>query len=258
MKKINKIILSILLIGVFCASGAQAEKAAMPPVTCAVYFTGVGCPHCAQSDPVVLIDLLAENPDLAVVEYEIYQEEANSAVFLDYAAKYELPLGVPLLLFSPDQNLVGDAPIIEGVEEILGVLSDNGCALVDGSMADFHSLNLDDLAGLPKIWHGDNVLIKTGDGGKSDLLRKLLLSEDIASALAEENADYEEAEPQAVALSGQSVDFNHAIKLTGWILQWREAEGEENVNESAVVSTTWWLIPFLALAVLMFVYFRKK
>jgi len=38
---------------------------------CAVYFTRVGCPHCAKTDPIILKDLLKEYPNLIVLEYEI-------------------------------------------------------------------------------------------------------------------------------------------------------------------------------------------
>ena len=36
--------------------------------TCVVYFTGIGCPHCAKSDPVLLENYLHKYPNQIVIE----------------------------------------------------------------------------------------------------------------------------------------------------------------------------------------------
>ena len=67
---------------------------------CAVYFTGVGCPHCAKTDPVVLEDLLREYPNFIVIEYEIYQQGQNAPLLYEYDSKYQSGLGIPLIIFN--------------------------------------------------------------------------------------------------------------------------------------------------------------
>jgi len=50
-------VLSFLVVAIFVVSPlpVRAQEVAS---TCAVYFTGVGCSHCAKTDPVILGDLL--------------------------------------------------------------------------------------------------------------------------------------------------------------------------------------------------------
>ena len=38
---------------------------------CAVYITGIGCPNCAVTDPVVFSEFTANYPNLVIIEYEI-------------------------------------------------------------------------------------------------------------------------------------------------------------------------------------------
>jgi len=140
---------SALLLG-FLASSALAKS----PHTCLVYFTGVGCPHCAKADPVVLEELPEKYPDLVVVEYEIYQEKENAPIFYQYCENYNIPLnkrGIPFVLFGKDNYFVGDTPILKNLEEALGKRRGNPCPLIDGTAADFENLEPASLPGKPKI-----------------------------------------------------------------------------------------------------------
>jgi len=82
---------------------------------CIVYFTGIGCPHCAQVSP-VLEGLLEEyQGKLVIIEYEIYQQKENGQVMLQYNSEYGSGLGIPLVIFKSYDHVVGDVPIIQNI-----------------------------------------------------------------------------------------------------------------------------------------------
>jgi len=183
---------------------------------CFVYFTGVGCPHCAKTDPVILIDLLKDHPNVVAIEYEIYQQQDNAPLLLEYNNVYGSGLGVPLVILSKENHIIGDLPILNNLDAITG-LGKNPCPLISGP-SDFSDLDLTALPGKPKIWKDGRILIKTDGGNNNELLKNLLTASNISSIL--EGVNYKVVEPQPVALSGRSVTFDNAIQLDGWIFQW--------------------------------------
>ena len=64
MKK-KALLFSLLLSAIILTPNAHS---ATDKDMCTVYFTGIGCLHCAKADPVVLQDLLNEYPNLVVIE----------------------------------------------------------------------------------------------------------------------------------------------------------------------------------------------
>jgi len=178
---------------------------------CAVYFTGVGCPHCAKTDPVVLEDLLREYPNFIVIEYEIYQQGQNAPLLYEYDSKYQSGLGIPLIIFNKAQHIGGDLPILKEIRKIIEGSQGNKCPLMDGSSVDFEDLNLGLLPGFPKIWRKDRILIKTGLGGDNELLKGLLIGEDLGEVLKE--AKFREIEPLKIPLSGKYVEFENAVLI---------------------------------------------
>ena len=192
---------------------------------CFVYFTGVGCPHCAKTDPVVLIDLL-KHEDIVIIEYEIYQQRENAPLILQYGNLYNSELGIPLVIFGKGNYIIGDRPILDNINVALD-LQKNPCPLANGSSVWFENLDLVSLPGKPKIWTSNGVLIKTGEGGSNAVLKKLLTSKNISRAV--EGVNYKIVEPRPVALSGRYLYFENAIELEGWIFQWN-GEGIENAS----------------------------
>lgn len=130
---------------------SKVTSARSEDVTCAVYFTGIGCPHCAKVDPVVLEQLPEEYPNLVIIEYEIYQERENAPLLYEYNEVYGSGLGIPLIIFGKDNFIVGDTPILRNVRRTIEKGS-NPCPLVDGFSVDFEELDLSSLPGKPKIW----------------------------------------------------------------------------------------------------------
>lgn len=185
---------------------------------CAVYFTGIGCPHCAKTDPVVLGKLPQQYKNLIIVEYEIYQLRENAPLLATYNSAYNSGLGVPLIIFGRNQSIIGDSPILNNIEGVLNSLKSNPCPLVDGSSTEFARVDITALPGKPKIWANDRILIKVGEAGNNEILKKLLVTSDIPSAL--EGVEYKIVEPEPAPLSGSEVKFEHAVQIAGWVLQW--------------------------------------
>lgn len=119
--------------------------------TCFVYFTGIGCPHCAQVDPFVLEQLPEKYPNLVIIEYEVYQERQNAPLIEKYHQVYGSGLGIPLVIIGQDRFIAGDKPILDRLQEEIEKGS-NPCPLIDGSSVFFEELDLSSLPGKPKIW----------------------------------------------------------------------------------------------------------
>lgn len=158
MKKKTGLLFEVLLFGlvvfgfaVFGLIGVREAWAQSSEAVCAVYFTGVGCSHCAKSDPVVLETLLEENPSLVIIEYEIYQHKENAPLLYEYNESYDSGLGIPLLIFGKDDWLIGDRPIINNADEIIRRKKSNSCPLADGSAIAFEDLDATSLPGQPKV-----------------------------------------------------------------------------------------------------------
>jgi len=205
----------ILGISLIPNSFSSAENTEDP--FCFVYFTGIGCSHCAKTDPVILDELLGKYQNLFVIEYEIYQQGENAPLLYYYDENYNSGLGIPTIIFSKESSISGDESILNNIEKVLEKRS-NPCPLANGEMINFENLNLDSLVAFPKIWHRGRVLVRMGLKGESEILKKLLTSENIEETL--KGVDFEEIKPFKIALSGKHLEFNNALKIDDWIFQW--------------------------------------
>lgn len=228
--KIQNIICLILTALLLAGPFALAQE----NVVCLVYFTGVGCPHCSKTDPVVLEELPKEYENLVVIEYEIYQQGDNSPLLMQYNDKYGTGLGIPLLIFDKDLSQIGDSPILDNLRgNIENKQEGNDCLLLDSSVS-FSDLDLNKLLAFPKIWANGRILIKTGKGEETEetknLIKEILFSESIQKLVEENNL--KEINPQVVHLSGQDLKFTDAVELgTNWITQYN-TEGKEPYDDS--------------------------
>jgi hypothetical protein len=209
------IILFLALSGLSCVVAAEDAK----DTVCVFYFTGIGCPHCANVDPVILGDWLQEYPELVVIEYEVYQHTDNQGVFRYLAQQFNLTsLGVPNAVFGRGLSMAGDTPILSSVPPILEN-RENITAQYGGVFLTIERLNLDGIPGSPQIWHQDRVLIRNGNEREDEMfLKDLLVAEDLNDAVV--GRSYAEIEPVAVNISGGAIPFDHAIAVKGWTLQW--------------------------------------
>jgi cytochrome c biogenesis protein CcdA len=215
------LILGLILGGSNFAFSAQSSS----ENTCAVYFTGVGCTHCARTDSVVLENLPREYPNLIIIEYEIYQQKENAPLLYEYSQEYDSGLGVPLIIFNKEEHIAGDRPILNKVRGVIEKGS-NPCPLLGEVSESFEGLNLTTLPGLAKIWKGEKILMKKGTKGDSKLLKELLKTENLSQVL--EGKEFKKIEPVQVPLSGKNIEFENAIRVGDWIFQWN---GEKLVQE---------------------------
>jgi len=222
-KKIKLTILILLAVGIMFPNVTAQEN-----TICLVYFTGVGCPHCAKADPIVLDELFDEYDNLVVIEYEIYQQRENAPLLQQYNSRYNSGLGIPLVIIDEKIQIIGGTPIIKNIRFTSDKLNSNSCLLLDGSV-DFNDLDITTLPSQPKIWVNDRILIKNSDEDSDNkLLKSLLTTDNIEKIL--EGSSYVFVKSKSVPLSGSSIKFDNAVELGGWIFQWN-GEGLEGNEE---------------------------
>ena len=222
MKKAGflKFLLLGLIIFLFIPTNSSLAESEFS--ICGVYFTGVGCPHCSKTDPVVLGNLLKEYPNLIVIEYEIYQQRSNAPLLSQYNDNYGSGLGIPLLIFNKDIKERGDSPILNNIRILINGLKFNDCPLAEGNSISFNDIDINLLPKFPKIWHQNKILIKLEQGNDNKLLKELLFSDNLDKSL--ENVTFEKIIPLKIPLSGKNVEFENAIKINNWAFQW-DGEG---------------------------------
>lgn len=217
-KKLLKFMVPVLALGLWGLGLSSPALASPDDYVCAVYFTGIGCHSCEMTCPLLTKEIPGEYPNLVIIEYEIYGEAENAAVFSDYVSAYDTDYGIPLVIFGKEQSLSGYSPITSQIREVLDELETNECPLSDGSSQSFSDLDLTSLPGCPLIWHQEKVLIKDGPQGDSELLKKLLTSDNLDDVL--KDTEFEIIEPIAVAIPGGEINFGHGITVGDWTFQW--------------------------------------
>jgi len=226
MKKTGVFIFALLVFAIFLpAVFAQSE-------ICAVYFTGVGCPHCAKTDPVVLEQYLKQFPNLIIIEYEIYQSQENAPLIYTYNENYNSGFGIPLLIFNKNKYIIGDLPILTSVNVIQSI-ADNPCPLTNYSVY-FEELDFTKLQGSPKIWKDNRIFIHAGGWGDNEVIRNLLTTSNLSLALSK--VDYNIVRPRSIALSGENIYFENAVKIDGWLFQWNGKPYLETKPQVEIVS----------------------
>jgi len=270
-KQQTKIIIKlclVLFILIISSSTISAEK--NQEKICAVYITGIGCPNCAITDPALLSEYTSKYPDLIIVEYEIYHLRAsNQNIANQYFESYipNTQAGIPLIIFNKNQVGLGRFPVLDS-KEIIKILDSNNYPLPDGSSFNFDDLDLTSLKGKVKIWTKNRVLI-SGSEGNNELLKKLLITEDILSVL--KNIEFEEIEPKPVSISDGQIEFSNAVKINDWILEWngesslitigesdfKDIEGINHVTESSWKSW-YWIIIIFAFFIVFFILHKFK
>lgn len=190
---------------------------AQEETVCAVYFTGIGCPHCAKADPFVL-PKMPSLYNMIIIEYEIYQTAQNAALIYDYDEKYNTGLGIPLVIFGNESSIRGDTTILEKIEQKIEESNGNPCLLLSGPTK-FEELDFASLDGQPKIW-GDKRILYSSDMERKEVpfLGDLLATDNIVETI--QNFDYEKSGSVSAQLSGSFVNFENSIKIDGWVFAW--------------------------------------
>ena len=82
MKKPKAMALAVVLLSALMIMPGMSMAQGTPgDAMCLVYFTAIGCPNCAVTDPIVLEQWTSENEDLVVMEYMFYDwDDENAAI----------------------------------------------------------------------------------------------------------------------------------------------------------------------------------
>ncbi len=207
MRVNNKFILLFLLVIFTFSIEAKAEPVSM------IYFTGIGCPHCANTDPVILKEKI-KTEDLLIIEYEIYQQRENAPLLLKYNKILDSGMGIPFIIINKENYIIGDKPILKNLTNIFKKDNINSILLPNGTEEAFNKLNFSQLKAKPKIWYKNRIAIKKEDlPSKDNKLNLFILTGEIPT-------DAKNTTPTEVKLSGGSVIFKNAAKFNGWLLQW--------------------------------------
>ena len=213
------LILVICLLGFSLVFSSQAfAQDSQDDYVSIVYFHGIGCQSCAYADPTVLLELPGEYPELIIIGYEIYKMEQNAPLLDEYHSAYVSTYEIPVAVFNKERVLTTDVKVMKNIKPYLDELDQNPVPLSNGSSIDFQELDLLTLPGYPEIWHQNRIAIKTGPAGDSELLKNLILEDDLPGILKDK--DYTPIEPILVELSGGDIKFDNAILVGDWIFQW--------------------------------------
>ena len=254
MAQVSKYIILFIFSFMFAVSPAVLAEAGGDTI-CAVYLTGIGCPNCAFTDPFLLTNLTAEHPGLVVIEYEIYRLQAqNQETAGKYFENYILSgrSGVPFLIFDKEKTALGRFQLLES-GEIIEKLNSNKCPMPDGSSIAFEDIDIANLPGKVKIWTKNRVLI-AGSGGDNEILKKIIAEENLAPV--REEFDFQETTPEPVPVSDAFIEFENAVKISDWTLQWNEEPKAKSSGKETQGSWLWILAVVLLVFVLYFVYRR--
>ncbi|MFO7872047.1 MAG: hypothetical protein R6U26_00190 [Candidatus Undinarchaeales archaeon] len=223
----NKKILLLAISAVFLFSLAPSINAQEAPedLSCAVYFTGIGCPHCAKSDPYLLDELLEEKSNFIVIEYEVYQQRVNGQIMYDYEETYGTGFGIPLLIFDKNTTLTGDVPIIENTEKLIEENSGSKCLFPEGEKS-FDELDLTELPGAPKLWYQNRLvsLPVNKENVSSELVKEFLFSEN-PEEIVKKYTD-EIAPGGSAPISSSKISFNQAAQINNTYFLFGETEKE--------------------------------
>ena len=174
-------VIAVLSFGIGQGVLAQEDN-----YVCLVYFTGIGCSHCAQADPLVLEQLPKEYPNLVIIEYEIYQQKENAPLLYEYSSVYGSKLGIPLIIFNKQEHIIGDKPILHGIRQMIETKDNNKCPLVDGSSVDFKDLDIDSLPGKPKVLKQEsNIASENPEQSSGEIETKLTLAKILSLAVVD-------------------------------------------------------------------------
>ncbi len=230
------LVICLLGIGLIFSSQAFAQNSQEDYISI-VYFHGVGCQHCSHTDPTVLQDLPGEYPELILIGYEIYKMEQNAPLLDEYHSIYTATYDIPVAVFNHERVLTTFGKVLNNIRPYLDELDHNPVPLIDGSSIDFQELDLLTLPGYPEIWHQNKIAIKTGPAGDSELLKNLILDDDLSAIL--KGKDYTPIEPVVVEISGADIEFDNAILVGDWVFQWNgDRMGIPSAEEGAYAPGT--------------------
>ena len=215
MKNAFGLVLGLLALIFLLPSALAQEK------ICAIYFTKIGCPVCARTDPVVLGEWPGKYENLVIIEY-VFEDwsEPNAILLGKYNIKYGTGAAVPLLVFE-NEHALGLPPVFDVEEKIPNM--EKKCRLLDKSVY-FEDLDFNELPESPKIWANNRLLVRLKKGNvSSDFLKEILFTRDLEGVLKNSSYKIVEIKAEPAPISYGQIEFLKAFKIEdSWILKCNE------------------------------------
>jgi cytochrome c biogenesis protein CcdA len=202
----------------FLVEGTYAQES--DNLKFATYFTGIGCPHCSVASPHIK-KVVENDSNFVVIEYELYKESRNAPLISKYNDTYNIGMGIPVILFSENNVLVGDTPIENNLQLYISQQKANIVQL-SGELVQLDQFSINDLEGFPKIYRQDRVAIRQEQTELTKEQDSEILSF-LTTDLTEWTVKKQEGElvtPETVQYPGGSSTYEHALRINGWLLQW--------------------------------------
>jgi len=209
-----------------------------------VYFTGIGCPHCAKVDPILLKQMPFENNNLAIIEYEVKLNQENAKLMLEYDNQFDSGLGYPLIILDQYDSFVsGD--IVPKVERSLAQGKVNDVpfpkSVYSKGTTAFENIEFSKLAGKPAIWYNSKVISRYQDGQTpvdDAILHKILNAktiEELEKIIKDNDLNYFTIEDTKIQLSQTDITFENTTHIPGWKVYYN---GESSLSYKACPLTT--------------------
>ncbi len=207
-----------------------------------VYFTGIGCTHCARVDPILLKKMPFENKNLAIIEYEIKAIKENAQLIVEYNKKYSSGLGYPLIVLNEYEFYVS-RDIIPKVERSLAQGKVNNVpfpeSIYPNGTTAFENIEFSKLAGKPSIWYNGKVIVRYQDGETpiDDKILHRILNAETTEEIEEiiKQYDYHTIDDKKIQLSQAEIIFDNTIHIPGWKIYYN---GESTLDYVACPITT--------------------
>jgi len=217
------IFVSFLLFICIFSGFVFADNSSTEP-TPLVYFTKIGCPHCAKVDPILLGEMVRQE-NILIIEYEVGDKQANGQYIIPYVTGgYKSNYNVPQLILGKD-NVFFSEKITTGLDNYLKInpITKNYPFPTDiypnGDVNSFSNLKINNIAGLPTIWYKDRVLFKTGLSSVSDEdLYELLTTSDLDPVIRKNY--HKLLLDTGIEISYSRIEFDNAVELKGYNFYW--------------------------------------
>jgi cytochrome c biogenesis protein CcdA len=208
---------------------------------CGAYLTGIGCGNCAVTDPVILTQMPAQNPEVIVLEFEIFHDKmanlnVKKRLFNAYLPKKRS--GVPFFILNKTDTYLGRLNVLE-VPDAVATMKANACPMPSGQGEVFEKVDLTKIPGRFKVWAKQRVLM-SGPQGDNTVLKKVLTEPDLSQAL--QGIPFVRVDPIPVLLSGAELTFQHAVMLDQWRLQWNGDPIQINYAKGSMEGVLFWLL----------------
>ena len=229
--KKSKFIVAIAAILMFFSTLNVAHASDFKTFT---YFTGIGCPHCANVSP-TLHEKVNTAGGLIMIEYELYREPSNAKILSDYSDRFGFNLAIPLVAYEPQLYDLGDDPILANFDKNIDSTQASTVQLADKGIS-WKELTLNDFSGKPKLYSQDRVAIKNSTKDiteeESTQIKNFLTTDDLTTFVTQLSGG--KVTTLQIEYPGGTETYDHGVTIGSWTLLWRGASEAQIVDSNSV------------------------